>query len=307
LKSILHKPYPFLNNSYPAAILKVLLVGFLACFFLYNFDNDGEPLWLFVTEGFIIAVCQFLFLFLLPKALIKNHNLSQVTIGQYIICLLFLILIGYASLYAYLFGYFHHRSLSFHIFFFCFFKNEIATGLLIILIVVCLDYVFVLRQELNTIKVINHQIINHKPQADIQFGFHVVRNEIESPTEIKQLVEPHFSFNDEIQKSTLDVLKANVLFVKGADNYIEVFYNKDDNQLTKQLIRNKLSSIELDAKNDFLMRVHRSYLCNLEKVVRISGNSKGYIMHFADTDEVVPVSRSKSEVVLGKLNQLFKR
>jgi hypothetical protein len=306
LKFILNKPYPFLNNSYSTAILKVLLVGFLASFFLYNFDNDGEPLWLFVNEGLIIALCQFLCLFILPKALIKNHNLSKVPIWQYIIYLLFLILIGYALVYAYLFGYFHHRPLSFRVFFFCFFKNEIATGLLIIFIIVCLDYMFVLRHELNSIKMINNQMINNKSQTDIQYNFHIVPNEIKSPTEIKQLPESHFIFNDETQKKVLDSQKGNVLFVKGADNYIEVYYKNEKHNLSKELIRNKLSAIELDVKNDFLMRVHRSYLCNLSQVVKIGGNSKGYLLHFTDTDETVPVSRSKSEEVLEKINQLFK-
>ena len=305
MKSILNKPYPFLNNSYQAAILKVLLVGFLACFFLYNFDNAGEPLWLFVNECTAIAVCQFLCLYALPKAIIKDHNLSQVPIWQYMIYLLFFIFIGYAAVFVCLYGHYYHEVLSVRMFW-CFLKGEIATGLSIIFIVVCLDYMFVLKNELTTIKAINNHIISHKPQPDIQYSFHVVPNEIESPTEIKQLVEPHFSFIDEGQKNVLELSKVKVLFIKGADNYIEVFYNKEENQLTKQLIRNKLSAIELDVKNDFLLRVHRSYLCNLERVVKIGGNSKGYVLYFADTEETVPVSRSKSEDVLGKLNQLFK-
>ncbi len=57
-----------------------------------------------------------------------------------------------------------------------------------------------------------------------------------------------------------------------------------------------------------LVRVHRSYLVNLQRVARVSGNAQGYRLHLSAPDvEPVPVGRTYSEAVLATLQRVGAR
>lgn len=94
---------------------------------------------------------------------------------------------------------------------------------------------------------------------------------------------------------------AQVLFIKSADNYVEVFYL--ENRHTRcELIRTTLKKCEeLLKEYPSFFRCHKSYLVDLTKVKHVSGNAQGYKLHLADTDEVVPVSRAHNELIRKRL------
>lgn len=94
---------------------------------------------------------------------------------------------------------------------------------------------------------------------------------------------------------------SELLFIKSADNYIEVFYLKD-NVVMNSMLRNTLKSIEdIFAGNENIIRCHKSYLVNLRYVNNVSGNAQGYKLHLRFTDIPIPVSRKLNDFVKEKL------
>ena len=84
----------------------------------------------------------------------------------------------------------------------------------------------------------------------------------------------------------------NLLFIQAEGNYIFIYYLQNE-VLKKAMLRNTLSDTEKQLSElESIMKTHRAYLANLEKVKQISGNSQGLRLQFTETEMEVPVSRS---------------
>ncbi|NCA85715.1 MAG: LytTR family transcriptional regulator [Clostridia bacterium] len=89
----------------------------------------------------------------------------------------------------------------------------------------------------------------------------------------------------------LTVAVADVVFVRSADNYVEVVF-RDGEQHTKKLLRNTLKNVgvQLQPYSNFL-RCHRTSIVNchyMEKLVRQQNN---YYLTLKNNSETLPVSR----------------
>ncbi|NKI30396.1 LytTR family transcriptional regulator DNA-binding domain-containing protein [Croceivirga thetidis] len=81
-----------------------------------------------------------------------------------------------------------------------------------------------------------------------------------------------------VNKGEKLVLQKNqILFVKSSENYVEIFYEVE-NDIKHTIFRNKLSSIKEQAS--FLSYCHRSYLVNTSNIKRIKGNSQNAKIQF---------------------------
>jgi hypothetical protein len=69
------------------------------------------------------------------------------------------------------------------------------------------------------------------------------------------------------------------------------------------LIRSKIKTIENDLHNHFLVKTHRSYLCNLKNVSRVSKTQNNYFLHFDMYNIKIPVSSLNTEHVFNELNR----
>lgn len=87
-----------------------------------------------------------------------------------------------------------------------------------------------------------------------------------------------------------------LLSIAASDNYCTVFYAESD-KLQKVLLRSSLSRLESQINSSRIVRCHRSYLVNLDRVASVSGNAQGYKLHLDLAAEPVPVSRSYNAVV----------
>jgi len=106
---------------------------------------------------------------------------------------------------------------------------------------------------------------------------------------------------DENDKLDFAVHLDQLVFIKAANNYVEINY-LDNEQIKKYLLRNSIRNIEAQLAYPSIKRCHRSYLVNMDKAERITGNAQGYKIHFPFTvDFVVPVSRSKGKELLAIL------
>ena len=114
------------------------------------------------------------------------------------------------------------------------------------------------------------------------------------------------TFTAENGKDTLTMPAAAVLYLEAADNYCTVAYLDAAGRPARALLRASLSRLAGQAAEqgaEQLRRVHRSYLVNLGRVTRVSGNAQGYRLHLpAGPDaEPVPVGRTYAEAVLAAL------
>ncbi len=99
----------------------------------------------------------------------------------------------------------------------------------------------------------------------------------------------------------LGLKPGDLLYIRAADNYVEVFYLQQ-NQVKRKLIRNSLKNVaEKLASDTQLFRCHKSYLVNLNQVKHVSGNAQGYKLHLHQTEVLVPVSRQWNDEIKNRL------
>ncbi len=103
------------------------------------------------------------------------------------------------------------------------------------------------------------------------------------------------------QNEKLEINSSDLLFIKSADNYIEVYY-LESGEVRNSMLRNTLKSVEeVFTNNENIIRCHKSYLVNLQYVNNVSGNAQGYKLHQDFTDIPIPVSRKLNDFVKEKL------
>jgi hypothetical protein len=99
-------------------------------------------------------------------------------------------------------------------------------------------------------------------------------------------------------KDILQVTGDQLLFLESEDNYVTAFY-MEDSRLCKHLMRSTLTRFEAMLPQPPFTRCHRSFIVNMGKVSRVSGNAQGYKLHFEGLSEYVPVARKYGKLILG--------
>ena len=94
------------------------------------------------------------------------------------------------------------------------------------------------------------------------------------------------------QDEYLQLAWHSLLMVQAAENYIELVY-ESGGKISNKLLRKSMKQLEVElAEYPALFRCHKSYVVNLQRVVRTSGNAQGYHLHLDAGSLEVPVSRS---------------
>ncbi len=162
--------------------------------------------------------------------------------------------------------------------FWSFFITVIPISIFPCVMVAMLDYIYQLQKHQTVANNFNQQA---KPQA----------------TNTTTLLH----FKDENDKLDFVLPLDQLIFIKAANNYVEINYLENEH-IKKYLLRNSIRNIESQLTYPSIKRCHRSYLVNMDKAARITGNAQGYKIHFPFTvDFVVPVSRAKGKELLAIL------
>jgi DNA-binding LytR/AlgR family response regulator len=121
-------------------------------------------------------------------------------------------------------------------------------------------------------------------------------------SELKLLHEKHDQLNDHYSNQFIELLAenssdnfriqiANILYLKSADNYVEVGY-LEGNDFKKKLIRNALKNIEQQLKEyEGFVRTHRAGIVNIQHIEKLNKTYNTYWISFSETQETVPVAR----------------
>jgi len=112
-----------------------------------------------------------------------------------------------------------------------------------------------------------------------------------------------FRLTSENEKEELEISIDDLVLIESADNYSTVYYLQQGKMQSK-LLRSSLKRLEQQAKHENLLRCHRTYLVNLQKVMAVTGNAQGYRLRFNGFDQTFPVSRTLNETIRERLNHL---
>ena len=101
---------------------------------------------------------------------------------------------------------------------------------------------------------------------------------------------------DENDQLRLSIKPKNLLYFESCDNYIVVYYYKD-NIIKKELVRNSLKNIEQEMQKYNCIRCHRSYIINLQNVFSIKKNGRSYEINMGGSNTPIPISRGYIDTV----------
>ncbi len=106
----------------------------------------------------------------------------------------------------------------------------------------------------------------------------------------KKQVERMIHFKSDYKKDDLIINANALLFIKSADNYIEVYF-LNDGIVDKQMVRSSLNNAEVSTQSfDFIIKCHRTFIVNINHIIEIQGNSQGLKLYFKGVDFPVFVS-----------------
>lgn len=98
----------------------------------------------------------------------------------------------------------------------------------------------------------------------------------------------------------LRVAPSELVFIKSEGNYLEVYYYQ--NELKYQLVRNSLKALASDFDSSQFFQCHKSYLVNIQQVVKVNGNARNLTLTLRYVETPIPVSRSKTKLLEAHLS-----
>lgn len=120
------------------------------------------------------------------------------------------------------------------------------------------------------------------------------------PASVARVMIP---FRDEKGALRLSVMQQDLLYLEAADNYVSVHY-LHDSRVRKFMVRNSLRSFEEQFRGSNILRCHRSYMVNLDKVRIIRKEKDGLHLELGTDPEI---SLLVSKTYLNGVMEAFSR
>ena len=145
---------------------------------------------------------------------------------------------------------------------------------------------FAILDKNNTIRLMDYQ--------------NVVSDEAIAPTELKKIT---LFDNSGVMK--MSVNSSNLYYIESDDNYIKVWYTDSKNELKTYMVRCRLKTVEESFLGSGLVRCHRKYIVNMDKVKVMRKEAEGYEL-VLDNDSIapIPVTKTYTDTVLGYFKEI---
>ena len=102
---------------------------------------------------------------------------------------------------------------------------------------------------------------------------------------------PFEVFSSENKSELIKLTIIDLMLVKSADNYVEIYYRENE-VIRQKLIRNTLKNIEMQLrKYPEFIRCHRTCIVNKKFVLDFTRDYTGYKLKLSGYNEAIPVSR----------------
>lgn len=272
---LLNRPFNFTEYSFRTKCTIALATGSFAMLFLWLFDNKKKlGVFAFADNGVVIGLSEMIFLFTFHNLFLKKKINGTIKLWQYMAGIGAAVWGCFSFMYLYVSPVYFKAAYSFDAYF-EYIRENLPFVFPFLLFVLAIEYMMMLK---GCIK---------KQQLTLSIPVQQV---------VTAAIE-YFILSDALGQPIFRVQRSNLLFIKSSDNYIEIFYQQDQ-KTSKKLIRYQLTAIESNPNHNFLHRVHRSYLCNLQKVTKTSGGLQNYSLHFDHSTASIPVSRAKAKQIM---------
>lgn len=285
------QPYPFLYNTKNTSVI-LLLISIVV--FLINFLINEDPivkqhfhvdrLIFSIAFGLISGFFILIVLEVIPRLFFKEELKENWTLGKEALLILGLFVFIIIGNYIFILS----TAKNFHqVFQFQTFSIVAIQGILIGFVPACIavliHYTVFLRRNLKEVNVYNQQLLERFPAEIVE-----EKDEIVIPSTIKS--------------ETIRIVPSQLWFVKSEGNYVEL-YVEIENKVKKQVYRTSIKIVE-EALNEYpkIIRTHRCYLANLQKVTKCTGNARNFQLYFDDSEIMVPVSRNKFQEIRDHMN-----
>ncbi len=283
IRTWLNKPFPVWEDTFTRKVLLIVFIEIFSIGFKYIYKPFGMELTgnytlsSFLGHGILNIFVLSFQLFLLPKLFKGYFSEKNRTVGRQIMWILVLFLILTIV----------HASFSFFDGVYLVIPNSLIDSLFVnlsigifpIAVIVLLGYVKQLEDKLKEKEIYTAKYLEKE-----------VKNEL-------------IEITSETGNEKIQLPLNNLLYIKSADNYSEVYYNEGE-QMNRKILRTTLSSIEGNISSEYLFKIHRSYIINLQKIDEVIGNSNKCDIILKDLETPLPVSRSKRKELLEKLKEL---
>jgi hypothetical protein len=286
IKKWLRRPLPFYENykqkiAVPILLTVLVMIGIIIINPLDNIDILLKQTLDVFKYGLIIIVISLIFNLILPEVFPKIYNVEKWNIQKTIV--LFSATVLTIAINITVFAYFFDNPENKHFisFFFAIILRSIVLGFFpIVLLVFYSERILYRKNHLRAIEIIDEL------KANQQIEQNRTKNAIYT-----------FAKNT---KDEIKITENELLYIKAEGNYCLLVYEKESNIL-KHLIRSSLKEVEyLICKSEQFFRCHKSYIINLNKILDVKGNAKGYIFCLKDECKI-PSSRNISKSLINKI------
>lgn len=143
---------------------------------------------------------------------------------------------------------------------------------------------FAIIDKNNTIRVMNYSS--------------VVTDEVLPPKDEKKITL--FDNNGALK---LSVSSANLYYIESDDNYIKVWYTDSQGVLKQYMLRCRLKTVEASFLDSSLVRCHRKYIVNMDRVTVLRKERDSYLLEL-DNEGImpIPITKTYEENVLARFN-----
>jgi DNA-binding LytR/AlgR family response regulator len=112
------------------------------------------------------------------------------------------------------------------------------------------------------------------------------------------------NFHDEKGTLRFSIAFCNLYYIESSDNYVTIYYESKD-KITHFLLRRSMKSIEDQYTNYPLVRCHRSYIVNINKIKALRNDKEGIFLDLDYKDlPDIPISKTYSDHVMKIFNPL---
>lgn len=143
---------------------------------------------------------------------------------------------------------------------------------------------FAINDKDNTIRLMNYS--------------NVVSDEVLQPKDEKKI-----TLFDNSGVLKLSVSSSNLYYIESDDNYIKVWYSDSHDTIKQYMLRCKLKTVEESFLDSNLVRCHRKYIVNMDKVSTLRKEKDGYELELDNEGiPLIPVTKTYEESVLSRFN-----
>lgn len=126
----------------------------------------------------------------------------------------------------------------------------------------------------------------------------VVSDSPEKPYEDKRITL--FDSNGVLK---ISINEDNLYFIESDDNYIKVWYTVSTGEVRQYMLRCPLKTVEDSFSGSVLVRCHRKFIVNINKVCILRSEKEGYKITLGlDGVDSIPISKTYEQNVLSRFN-----